>query len=36
MFHVRTTAAPEKGKANKVLINLLSEYLDVPKSLKLF
>jgi len=32
-FHVRTTAAPEKGKANKALVNLLSEYLKIPKSL---
>ena len=29
---VSVTAAPEKGKANKALIELLAQKLDVPKS----
>ena len=29
---VSVTAVPEKGKANKAIIALLSELLDVPKS----
>ncbi|NQT49519.1 DUF167 domain-containing protein [Candidatus Kuenenbacteria bacterium] len=32
LFHVLTTAVPERGKANKAVINLLSEYLKIPKS----
>ena len=32
LFHIRTTAVPEKGKANKAVINLLSEFLNIPKS----
>ena len=31
-FHIKTTAVPEKGKANKAVINLLSEFLRIPKS----
>lgn len=29
---VWTNVAPEKGKANKDVVDILSEYLDVPKS----
>ena len=29
---IAVTAAPEKGKANRAIIALLSEVLDVPKS----
>ena len=32
MLRVAVTAAPEKGKANRAIIGLLSEALDVPKS----
>ena len=31
-FKVYVTAPPEKGKANKKMIELLSEYFKVPKS----
>lgn len=31
-FAVKVTAQPEKGKANKALIALLSKYFRVPKS----
>ena len=31
-FEVRTTVVPEKGKANKKVIEILSKYLKVPKS----
>ena len=31
-FEVRTTVVPEKGKANKKTIELLSKYLNIPKS----
>ena len=32
MLRVAVTAAPEKGKANRAIVALLSEALDVPKS----
>ena len=32
VLRVYTTTAPEKGHANVVVIELLSEYFDVPKS----
>ena len=32
VLRVYTTTAPEKGRANEAVIELLSEYLDVPKS----
>lgn len=31
-FEVRTTVVPEKGKANKKVIEILSKYLKIPKS----
>lgn len=31
-LRVAITAAPEKGKANRAIVNLLSETLEVPKS----
>lgn len=31
-FIVRVTASAQNGKANTALINLLSEYFDLPKS----
>jgi uncharacterized protein (TIGR00251 family) len=31
-FEVRTTAVPEKGKANEKVIEILSDYLSIPKS----
>ena len=31
-YEVRVTVSPEKGKANKKVIEVLSEYLRVPKS----
>ena len=31
-FEVRVTVVPEKGKANKKVIELLSKYLKKPKS----
>lgn len=31
-LHVLTTAVPEKGKANKALVDLLSKYFNIPKS----
>ena len=31
-LRVYTTTAPENGRANDAVIELLSEYLDVPKS----
>jgi uncharacterized protein (TIGR00251 family) len=32
MYRVRITAAPVDGEANKKLIEIISEYFDVPKS----
>jgi uncharacterized protein YggU (UPF0235/DUF167 family) len=32
VLRVYTTTAPEKGRANGAVIELLSEYFDVPKS----
>lgn len=32
IFKAKLTAAPEKGKANDQLIELLSEKLNIPKS----
>ena len=32
IFEVRTTATPEKGKANRCVIELLSQYFQVSKS----
>jgi len=32
-FDVRVKSQPVDGKANKALINILSEYFDIPKSL---
>ena len=32
VLRVYTTTAPEKGRANGVVIELLSEYFNVPKS----
>ena len=32
MLRVAVTAAPEKGKANRAIVELLSEALGVPKS----
>lgn len=31
-YEVKVTVAPEKGKANEKVIELLSEFLDLPKS----
>ncbi|WP_029520284.1 DUF167 domain-containing protein [Persephonella sp. IF05-L8] len=31
-YEIRVTVVPEKGKANKKVIELLSNYLKVPKS----
>ena len=31
-LHVLTTAVPEKGKANKALVDLLSNHYKIPKS----
>jgi len=31
-YRVKVTALPEKGKANKAVIDLLADYFDVPKS----
>jgi len=31
-FKIQTTAVPEKGLANKKIIDLLSEYLKIPKT----
>ncbi|RFT16891.1 MAG: hypothetical protein OP8BY_0833 [Candidatus Saccharicenans subterraneus] len=31
-FRVRLTSAPEKGRANRELLELLSEHLDLPLS----
>lgn len=31
-YEVRTTAVPEKGKANKKVIEIISKYLKIPKS----
>ncbi len=31
-FEIRTTVIPEKGKANEKVLELLSEYLKIPKS----
>ncbi len=31
-FEVKTTAVPEKGKANEKVIEILSDYLSIPKS----
>ena len=32
VLHVYTNVAPEKGKANNAVIELLAEYLKVPKT----
>jgi uncharacterized protein YggU (UPF0235/DUF167 family) len=32
ILRVYTTVAPENGRANSAVVELLSEYLDVPKS----
>lgn len=32
VLRVYTTVAPEKGKANGAVVDLLSDYFDVPKS----
>lgn len=32
IYEVKVTVPPEKGKANKKVIELLSEFLNVPKS----
>ena len=32
LFEVRVTTPPEKGKANKKVIELLADYLKVPKT----
>ncbi len=32
VLRVYTTVAPENGRANSAVVELLSEYLDVPKS----
>lgn len=32
VLRVYTTTAPDKGRANEAVIELLSEYLNVPKS----
>jgi uncharacterized protein (TIGR00251 family) len=32
MLRVAVTAAPEKGKANRAIVRVLSDALDVPKS----
>ncbi len=29
---IKTTAAPEKGKANKDVVDILAEHFNVPKS----
>lgn len=31
-YRVRVTAAPERGKANEAVVELLAEYFNVPKS----
>ncbi len=31
-YEVRTTAVPEKGKANKRVIEIISKHLKIPKS----
>ncbi|WP_029523136.1 DUF167 domain-containing protein [Persephonella sp. KM09-Lau-8] len=31
-YEIRVTVVPEKGKANKKVVELLSDYLNVPKS----
>jgi len=31
-YEIRVTVVPEKGKANKKVIEILSKYLKVPKS----
>lgn len=31
-YKVKVTAVPEKGKANEVVVKLLADYFDVPKS----
>ena len=32
VLRIYTTTAPEKGRANEAVIELLSEYLKIPKS----
>ena len=32
LYEVRTTTVPEKGKANEKVVELLSDFFDVPKS----
>jgi len=31
-FEVKTTAIPEKGKANQMVIELLADYFNIPKT----
>lgn len=31
-YKVKVTAPPEKGKANEAVVNLLADFLGVPKS----
>ena len=31
-FEIKVSVPPEKGKANKGVIELISEYFDIPKS----
>jgi uncharacterized protein len=31
-YHIHTTAAPDKDKANEAAIKLLANYLNIPKS----
>lgn len=32
VYKIKTPVAPEKGKANKAVVEILAKYLDVPKS----
>ncbi len=31
-YKIKTPVAPEKGKANKAVVEILSKHLDIPKS----
>lgn len=31
-YEIRTTTIPEKGKANEKVIELLADFLDIPKT----
>lgn len=31
-YHIRTTAPPDKGKANTAVLKLLAQELNIPKS----